>query len=70
MNTGDSPPGNGKGALAGANPENESHNLEQLVTCKRRFCKRRIVQVRRCLPPDIWEWLIWEAAANTGGWLP
>jgi hypothetical protein len=30
----------------------------------------RIVEVRYCLESDLWDWLEWEAACNTGGWLP
>lgn len=35
-----------------------------------RFFRNGLVRVRYCLEPDIWAWLAWEAAGNTGGWEP
>jgi hypothetical protein len=65
------PPGNGKGALAGAHPENtEANDVGQSVTDRASFRNHRIVRVRYCLQPDIWAWLEWTAASDTGGWLP
>ena len=62
------PPENRTGALAGAHPKTK--NSARLVTDCPAFRNHRIVCVRYCLERDIWEWLEWTAASNTGGWLP
>ncbi len=67
---GHSLPGRAGGTLEAYRPR-KTKNAEPDVTDQRAFCKcARLVQVRRCLPPDIWAWLAWEAAGNTGGYLP
>jgi hypothetical protein len=66
------PPGNERAGRNGCTfRPRKKENGERSVTDKRAFRKcARIVQVRRCLEPDIWVWLEWTAASNTGGWLP
>jgi hypothetical protein len=34
------------------------------------FRNTRIVRVRYCLEPDVWETILWRAATETGGWYP
>jgi hypothetical protein len=62
------PPGNGKGALAGAYPENtDANDAGQRVNDFTVFRNHRIVAVRRALPKEEWAWL--RQAATTARFL-
>lgn len=58
------PPGNGKGARQGANPEKTE--AYRPVTDSATLRNHRIVRVRHALDRSEWDWLYWQSLINEG----